>query len=56
MIVFDENIKQQVLHDTSAWYKAKSARMSKVIRIKHQHLDYYQTNANTVHTMLLPFA
>jgi hypothetical protein len=35
-------------------FKAKSARIGKVIRVRHQHLDFYQVHDNTVYT--IPFS
>lgn len=36
-------------------FRSKSARMGKVIRIRHQHFDFYQANGIIVRDILLPF-
>jgi hypothetical protein len=35
-------------------FKTKSARMGKIVRVRHHHLDYYEVGSNQVFTLSWP--
>jgi hypothetical protein len=35
-------------------FKTKAARMGKIVRVRHHHIDYYEAGSNQIHTLNWP--
>jgi hypothetical protein len=35
-------------------FKTKAARMDKILRVRHNHIDYYEVGSNQIFTLLWP--
>lgn len=35
-------------------FKTKAARMGKVLRVRHHHIDYYEARSDRIFTLLWP--
>lgn len=51
MIVLDENIFGRIV---VAGFKTRVARMGKILRVRHHHIDYYEIGSNQIVTLNWP--